>query len=703
VPRRPTLVFLALLALAAVVRLNNVLTFPSFRAFDAYGHFVYIWFMAEEWRVPLATTGWSFFHPPLYYAFMAAVWTLLAPMAGMTRLTIGTGVLAMLGLVHGVSIWFIFKRFLPGRPVIGVLAAGLMFFLPVLLYSASFLGNEGSNAILATASIVTVLWVLRAPSALRGALLGVCLGAAMLTKFTAVAIVAAVFGALAIHFCLRRQWRLGVLTVATTATTMLLVCGWFYGRNVSVYGTPFKLSRDEFMVRRVENYQSQGRRDVWEYVLFDPLILRRPQWPRGLQLTGIFAPDRPRSALRESVPTGLYANAWFDGGIGTVLPPPTQNEASRRAGQVLLTLGLVPSLLVLVGLGSGLRRLRRDGWDDTIGVMLLAFGAMVALFIQATKAVPMHAAVKATYMTPASLTFAFWFGLGADWVARKSPRALRVVVALCAVLGAASVLTFTHDLLVGRGWLDRKVPLWDNIYGVVAFAGGDRSAARRLFEDSAAGQWYLAEENLGYLDLQDGELVSALAHVQRAAALQPRYGFGLPEDRAAFDRITQADYHNQMAVILYRMGRLDEALSAAERAYGLDHEAPEIEYDLALLKVANAVAAPDVNARALAPVFADSRKLLSSAVGKDPGFREAAVLSAVVDALAGDCEDAVPALRRAVDPPGTFPPRLYPTRTGPGDIHAAALQRRMHVATLPDLLEPSRQLARCTTASRPAS
>ena len=60
----------AFIAVAAVmvvvglaVRVNNVAVFPSLRGYDGFGHFTYIWYMAENWRVPLSTAGWSFFHP----------------------------------------------------------------------------------------------------------------------------------------------------------------------------------------------------------------------------------------------------------------------------------------------------------------------------------------------------------------------------------------------------------------------------------------------------------------------------------------------------------------------------------------------------------------------------------------------------------------------------------------------------------------
>ena len=57
-----------MVVVATVVYVNNVIVLPSLRAPDGFGHFTYIWLMASTGSVPWATEGWSFFHPPLYYA-----------------------------------------------------------------------------------------------------------------------------------------------------------------------------------------------------------------------------------------------------------------------------------------------------------------------------------------------------------------------------------------------------------------------------------------------------------------------------------------------------------------------------------------------------------------------------------------------------------------------------------------------------------
>ncbi len=691
-------IFFVMLAIAVAVRLNNVVTFPSLRAFDGFGHFTYIWFMADQWRVPLPTSGWSFFHPPLYYALMASIWTLLAPVDAVVRLNVGTGLIAMLGLIHGVGIFAITRRYFPGRPIVHLLAAGLMFFLPLHLYTAGFLGNENLNAVLCSLSLVTLLWVLRRPTWARGALLGLCLGLALLTKFTALAVVAGALGTLALQTLVQRSWRAGAVTLAAACSVMLLVSGWFYARNLSMYGTPFKMSRDEFMVRHVENFQSQGLRNFWEYVLFDPLILRRPAWPRGIPLTGEFPADFPHSALRESVLTGIYANAWFDSAGNTVIPAPAYSDVTRHAGQMLLTLGLVPSILVVVGVGTAIQRLWRRGWDGTLVAMLTTSVAMAALFVKAMNTVPMHAAVKATYVAPVSLVFGFWFALGADRLGSVSERWLRRAAAVCALLALVSVVVFSSSVFIARDWLVQasdKTASWQNLYGIVYYASGNRERARELFESAALSNWHLAHENLAFLAMQDGKPLEALYRVRSAAVQQPNQSFGTREDRAHFDDLAQADYQNQMAVIYYQLGRMDLALAAAGRAYRYDGTIPEIRYDLAVVKLTRALTDPHASEAHVREAIAQSRALLSGAAVDEPAFFEIPALEGTLDALEGNCEQSMRRIAYARAPhPGEY--RKYPITTGPGNMHTAALRRRVHIEALPEVLSPEYQLERCT-------
>lgn len=686
-----------MLAVGAAVRINNVAVFPTLRAYDGFSHFSYIWFMAEHWRVPLSTAGWEFFQPPLYYALMAGIWDVLAPADPVLRLRIGTLVIATLGLSLAVVSYLIVRRYFPGNRLIHLLAPGLMLFLPVHLYTAGFLGNENLTAILCAWSLLALLWVLRRPTAPRAAVLGLVLGLAMLTKFTGLVAVAGAFGTIGLRAIVHRDWRGEARIAAIAGLVMLVVCGWYYARNVQRYGTPFKMSRETFMLQRYEHIQNAGRRGILEYVLFDPMILRRPEWPRGVPPWGDRVPGVPYSALRESVLTGLYANAWFEGYGGWVFPKVTQDEGVRRSGQLLLTLGLVPSLLMLVGIWRAVVRLWRGGWDDTLVAMLLTFGAMIAILVQGTRAVPIHAAVKATYLMPVSVVFSFWLALGAEWLGTHRRRWLKPAMAACAVLALASSIVFLQGRVIARWWLEewRESSLWQNVYGVVYYAGGDTTRARELFERAAEENHHLGYENLSVLALESNRPLEALHYLRNAARIQPMQSLGTPADQALFNKLTRAEYLNTMAVIYHRLGWHEAAMAAAQEAVASDRTMPEASYDLAVLKLTSAVTRPGpADATWRAAFMMQSRALLFSAIVNDPGFQEARALAGTVEVLDGNCEGAVTTIREALGPhPDEY--RRYPVITGVGDLLASAVRRRRHITDLPDALRPDLQIERC--------
>jgi tetratricopeptide (TPR) repeat protein len=546
-----------------------------------------------------------------------------------------------------------------------------------------------------------MLAVLRSPTPRRAGVLGLMLGLAMLTKFTGIVVVVGALGTLGVRALWRGDWQRDGRAAAIAGVVMLVVCGWFYARNVAVYGTPFKMSRESFMLQRYEHIQTRGQRGILEYVLFDPMILRRPEWPRGVPLAGDRFPGVPYSALRESVLTGVYANTWFEGYGGWVFPKMNQDEAVRRSGQLLLTLGLVPSILMLIGIWQAVVRLRRHGWDDTLVAMLLTFGAMMAILVQGTRAVPIHAAVKATYLMPVSVVFSFWFALGAEWLGRTRPSWLKPVVAACAVLAVASSVVFLQNRFIATYWLDewRDSPPWQNLYGVVYYAGGDTPRARESFEKAAQSDYHLGYENLATLALDDDRPLEALHLLRRAARIQPTQTIGTPADQAQFNLLTRAEYLNTMAVIYHRLGWHRAALAAAQEAVASDPTMPEAAYDLALLKLISATTGSGpAEARWRTAFRMQSRALLSEVIARDPAFGEARTLTSTLDALNGNCPAAVAMFGEARARRGDL--RQYPIFTGVGDMHAAAVRRRRHIEDLPDALRPEPPLERCRQEHR---
>ena len=691
---------------AAAVRLNNALAFPVLGGYDAFAHFTYIWFVAVTGSVPLANQGWEFFQPPLYYELMAALWRAADGLDAETRLRIGTAIVAIAGLVPAAVTYVIVAWRYPAERTVQLLASGSMLFLPMHLYSAGFVGNENLTAVLGSLALLALVWTLREPTTARAATLGVALGLAMLAKFTAIVVVGAAVATVTLRgFFVRRDIADTAGELAVVVVAMLAVCGGYYGRNVITFGTPFPLSRDELFLARVEDSQLQARRAPLEYVLFDPGIVYRPQWPRGLSLNSPRPPGSAYSAMRESIPTGIYANTWFDGFGGVVLAPVTHSEASRRSGQLLLLLALVPTAIMLFGIAVSVRSLWRDGWDDTMVAMLATLVLMEAVLVVGTQSVPTQAAVKATYLMLAGPAFAFMFAVGLAWIARRSRPALGAVAALSAVLAAASTVVFAYGRVLPTEWSDEGLTnsTVQNMYGVLHYAAGDREESGRRFRAAAERGHHLGYENLGVLAFERGDRDAARWFLHAAALRQPRQTRGTREQREQAIRTTQAEYLNTLAVIEAADGRYDAALEMLARSRRYDESIPESAYNSAAIRLiqsrASARASAEDDAGRRRDLARRAAEDLETSTRLDPGFEDARRLHAVALALAGDCDAAFALLSQD---PAVRTGRAYPVETGPGDLNAAGLVRRRTIE-LPEDLSVTRRLEDCRTDGNPAA
>ncbi|MFT4569792.1 MAG: hypothetical protein ACI8TX_000307 [Hyphomicrobiaceae bacterium] len=679
----------SLLILGGLIRLQNAVSYPSLRGYDAFGHASYIWLMAETWRVPDPTSGWSYFHPPLYYAFAASLWKACSGWEPQTRLSLIAGVVSFASLFHAVAAWSILRRHFAEHRAACLLGFSLMLFVPVHLYSAPFLGNEGLTAILCTAALWRTSQVLENRSGLAGwASVGVLLGLAMLGKFSAVVIVASVVGTAVVDALVRGRWGTAVTRAGVLLALVAVISGWFYARNIENYGNPFQLSRDAPIVAEIESTLTSGRRGLGEYLLFDPGIFFRPQWPRGIPLAAAEAATIERSSMRESVWTGLYANAWFDGFGGWVLPKVTESEIARRSGQLLLTLGLVPTLLVLLGLASTCRKLLAGQWQPTSALMSTSLVGMGALFVYGTYAAPVHAAVKATYFVPVALSFAWFSAQGLVVLKQHARGAATAALSISGIVLALSAVVFTQGLVTGvRAWDEGSIgELADNnLWGVLEFAVGHDAHAEERFRAAAAHSYGPAYENLATIAVRGGQPQLALSHLAVARELARESANKTPGDPTARQRRNIGEVENSIAVIEASLGRRSAAVAAARTAAAAQAQIPEAAFNLAALlfgELGDPTDDTPQQQRARTQAF----RHIEDALNADAGFREALLLRARMHARAGSCGTAEFDLATVRRQPHLR--RAYPLPAGQGLPYEATIGRRDLLPTTDDLIDP---------------
>lgn len=137
-----------------------------------------------------------------------------------------------LGLETVLASYALFRTLWPNRPEHRVLALGVVAFHPHFVQVTATVNNDNLLFLLATLSLWLVLRQMRTgPSWRRAAVLGLVLGAALLTKVNATFLV---FPVGLVTLLSPRTWRYALLTLGIVA----VVAGWWYVRNQERYGDP---------------------------------------------------------------------------------------------------------------------------------------------------------------------------------------------------------------------------------------------------------------------------------------------------------------------------------------------------------------------------------------------------------------------------------------------------------------------------------
>jgi len=394
---------------------------PLFVGFDARHHLAYVDFLREQHALPLATDGWSMFHPPLFYALAA----LLFPF--------GNAALRVIPWISGLGNVFVThslaQRLHPGDGRVALLAVLFAAVLPVNLYSSAYFTNESFHALLAGVALVAGVDALLAPrtSARQAAWLGATLGFAALAKFTALAFapVALFFLAIKLVAIERAPLARAAGRVACAAGLLLLVCGWYYARNWILLGTPIAGNWGHLSGERAW-WQQPGFHTAGWYLHFGE-ALRHPY------LSGFV-----------SFGDGLYSTFWGDGGIGgRVNPDQRHGFWHHDFVSAAFLIGLAASALLGLGVWRALRRAFSDGEDARLRAALsfvwTACYAVAFSLLWLTVSLPYFAQAKGSYalclIGPLSLAFADAAAGVDSWLAARGALAWR-----CGLAGLLSAL-----------------------------------------------------------------------------------------------------------------------------------------------------------------------------------------------------------------------------------------------------------------------
>ena len=181
------------------------------------------------------------FHPPLCYIISALALSLFnLTTADPSAILLLRALTMLLGIAQFVLVFAALRLIFPNRPNLQLVGGGLAAFLPMQLYMSHYPTNETLAALLVSASLYFALRMAKPGAATWKSywVLGLLIGAALLTKATAVLavpfIVVALGRQLAIEKASFTRWAGTLGSMLLIAT---LICGWHYIR-ISQYGSP---------------------------------------------------------------------------------------------------------------------------------------------------------------------------------------------------------------------------------------------------------------------------------------------------------------------------------------------------------------------------------------------------------------------------------------------------------------------------------
>jgi len=409
----------ALLLAWVVLAVNNYFKVPAYVGYDQALHLEYIRYVAEHRRLPLPNEGGELFQAPLYYVVSAAlrqaVIALGATPAGAEELLrvipLACGVLMVELCYRTARHAFLERRDLQ---IIATLVGGLM---PMSLYMAPSLSNEPLAGCLTAVVVCLAVRLLVRPdwarSSIAAALCGGALGAAVLTKVSAVLMLPPLCAALAL--ALLRQGaprRRAARSLAVLLGAALIICGPYFVRNLVRFGTPFYSNAT---VLGLQWWQYPGYRTPGQLLEFGHVFIG------------------PVYSGTRSVWDALYSTLWCDGFLNGYSEFKDRPPFHFRLMSCGLWLGAVPTVLMILAVARLLTGDRRRP-DARIGLVVNAavagFAVMtVACFLAAIVYIyltlPIYSCAKASYMLGATPCLALLAAAGFGELSRY--RAMRIV------------------------------------------------------------------------------------------------------------------------------------------------------------------------------------------------------------------------------------------------------------------------------------
>jgi len=330
-----TILSVILMIFAALGVVYSVVV-PPFEASDELWHYPMVKYIADHRSLPVQEPGvatpWrqEGSQPPLYYGLAAAAtfWIDTSDMEAVRHLNphVDNGVatpdgninlvvhhpareafpwrgtilaihlIRLLSVLMGVAAvyltYLIVREVLPNQPALALSAAAVHAFTPMYVFISGAINNDNLVVPLSNLALLMLMKIanckLRVTSRgllWRHLLLGVVLGLAVLTKTSALALTVLTALVVTVRAARRRSWVEFIVGGLATSLPLLLVAGWWFLRNLQLYGdlTGFNLFFEILGTREVPADLAQMWRERYSFAAgywgnFGGLNVPMPAW-----------------------------------------------------------------------------------------------------------------------------------------------------------------------------------------------------------------------------------------------------------------------------------------------------------------------------------------------------------------------------------------------------------------------------------------
>jgi hypothetical protein len=401
----PSTVRWIIMATLFVLGLNNATKLGPLQGFDQRGHFEYIERLANTGTIPLASDGWQMFQSPLYYLLNLPLYFLFFHVFEGENFARVFRIIPILCSLWQVDTCFRVGRHLyPERRDLQLVTTFLGGLMPMNIYYSQHSGNEPlASALIAFAVLICIRAIQQPLDAPRTGLalqLGLVMGLALLTKFTAILLVPITAFAIILWSARGEQRFVGFTKNALLRTTAVwgiafAICGWYYMRNWQLLGKPFVGGWEA--ARGMAWWQDPGYRTLAQFTSFGAVF------------------THPIYSCVDSALDGIYSTMFGDGmlsSMGSVAEAPRWNYTIMLSA---MWLSILPAAAITLGIVRSLGGLRAPAQSA-----LLFSSACVAAFLAAlllhTIENPALCAAKAFYTLGALPCYAVLGAAGIEWL-----------------------------------------------------------------------------------------------------------------------------------------------------------------------------------------------------------------------------------------------------------------------------------------------